>query len=303
MARDANSHSDRACHHVAVTDSSPAVTRSRPDLCPGVFRPWPADDGALVRVRLIGGEISLAGLRKLGRVAVRYGDGNLHLTSRANVQLRGLPATDDRLDAEVVAAIETTGLLPHPSHELVRNVMVSPLTGLHGGRAALRSVAQSFDELLCADPELARLPAKFLVVLDDGRGDLIGHSVDIGAVAVDADHAQLRAGSDGWGDVVPLDDLPHRLVALAHDFLRLRGEGPTAAWHVDELAQPLLHSARDPRTEVGTGPVPYGPFGTGIHVEVPDGVLSPGKLDVVLKIAVTDRVVVTPWRGLVLPSH
>jgi len=286
-----------------VTDSSSAVTRTRPDLCPGVFRPWPAEDGALVRVRLIGGEISLAGLRRLGRVAARYGDGDLHLTSRANVQLRGLPAIGDELDAEVVAAIEATGLVPHPTHELVRNVMVSPLTGLHGGRADLRPVARTFDELLCADAELAKLPAKFLVVLDDGRGDVIDHSVDLGAVAVDAEHAQLRAGSTGWGDVVALDDVPHRLVALAHEFLRVRGDGPAAAWHVDELGTAMLDGSRDPRTEVGDGPLPYGAFGTGIHVEVPDGVLTPGKLDVVLKIAVTERIVVTPWRGLVLPSR
>jgi precorrin-3B synthase len=309
MGRDANSRSRPACHHVAVTDSAPTAIRTRHDLCPGVSRPWPAEDGALVRIRLVGGEISLAGLRKLGRVAARYGDGDLHLTKRANVQLRGLPADGDRLEPEVAAALQATGLVGPVTHELVRNVMVSPLTGLHGGRADVRPVALVFDELLCADAELANLPAKFLVVLDDGRGDLVDHSVDIGAVAVDAGHAQLRAGSDGWGDVVPLDEVPHRLIALAHDFLRLRGEGPTAAWHVDELGldkldpRGELRGPRDPRTEVSTGPLPYGAFPSGIHVEVPDGVLSPGKLDVVLKIAVTERIVVTPWRGLVLPSR
>lgn len=287
-----------------MTDTAGVSARTRGDLCPGVSRPWPAADGALVRIRLVGGEIPVAGLRRLGRVAARYGDGNLHLTSRANVQLRGLPSAGDQLEAEVVDALHATGLVPSPSHELVRNVMVSPLTGLHGGRADLRPVAAAFDELLRADVRLAGLPAKFLFVLDDGRGDLVGRRLDLGAVAVDHTSAQLRIGADRWGDVVPLEEVPPRLVALAHDFLDRRGEGPRAAWHVDEVGLGNDHRrGRDPRTLVACEPLPYGAFGAGIHVEVPEGMLSPAMLDVVLRISVSDRVVVTPWHGLVLPAR
>ena len=67
-----------------MTETARSQSRTRRDLCPGVLRPWPADDGALVRVRLIGGEVTRAQLRRLGRVAETYGDGNVHLTSRAN---------------------------------------------------------------------------------------------------------------------------------------------------------------------------------------------------------------------------
>jgi precorrin-3B synthase len=272
-----------------------------------VLRPWPADDGALVRVRLIGGRISTRSLRRLGRVAATYGDGNLHLTSRANLQLRGLPHADGRLDDEALTALEATGLLPHPTHDLVRNVMVSPLTGLHGGHADLRPVAEAYDALLCADPELTALPGKFLVVLDDGRGDLVDHSLDLGAVAVDDRHAQLRIGAHRWGEVVPIHELAHRLLRLAHAFLRTRGRGEGAAWHVDELPAAALAelgaaSERDPRTDVHCDPLPYEGFGRGIHVEVPEGVLTPETLEVVLDIALTDHVIVTPWRGLVLPT-
>jgi precorrin-3B synthase len=254
-----------------------------------------------VRLRLVGGEIPLAGMAKLSHVAVEYGDGDVHLTSRANLQLRGLPVEDGTLPHQLVGALEGTGLLPHPTHELVRNVMVSPLTGLHGGRADLRPVARSFDDLLCADPELADLPARFLVVLDDGRGDVLARPLDLGAVAVDIDHAQLRAGSTGWGDVVRLTDLPTRLVALARDFLAARGTGPSAAWHVDELASPLLTGRRDPRTNVSTASLSYGPFRRGHHVEMPGGVLTADLLARVCDRAVASYVVVTPWHGLVLP--
>lgn len=253
-------------------------------------------------MRLVGGTISRAELRRVGRVAATYGDGNVHLTSRANLQLRGFPFADGHLEPTALAALEGTGLVPHPAHDLVRNVMVSPLTGLHGGRADLRPVARAYDDLLCADAALAGLPGKFLVVLDDGRGDLIDHSLDLGVVAVDGRHAQLRAGSDGWGDVVPLDEVPRALVELAHAFLRARGDGPNAAWHVDELSEPLLTGARDPRTAVTCDPLPFGAFGDGIHVEVPGAMLTQKTLKVVLDIALTDHVIVTPWRGLVLPA-
>ena len=45
----------------------------------------------LVRLRLIGGQVSSASLRALADVAGAYGDGRVHLTSRANLQVRALP--------------------------------------------------------------------------------------------------------------------------------------------------------------------------------------------------------------------
>ena len=227
-----------------------SLTRTRGDRCPGVFRPWPAEDGALVRLRLVGGRVLADSLAALSRVAAAYGDGDLHLTGRANLQLRALPATDGALAPEVVDAIAATGLLPSPAHELVRNVMVSPQTGLAGGRADLRPVAAELDALLCATPELARLPGRFLFVLDDGRGDLVDRSLDLGLVALDAETAQLRMGSRAWGPVVPLTEAAPALSGLARAFLRVRGDGADAPWHVDELPAEPDASARDPRTEV-----------------------------------------------------
>ncbi|MCW2753953.1 MAG: ferredoxin-nitrite reductase [Marmoricola sp.] len=274
--------------------------RTRGDLCPGVSRPWPAEDGALVRLRLIGGEIAHDQLIALSQVASRFGDGRLHTTARANLQLRGLPLNDGALPVEVTDAIAATGLLPHPDHELVRNVMRSPLSGLSGGLADLRPVARAFDDLLCSAPDLADLPGRFLVVLDDGRGDLQGRTLDLGAMAVDEQHAQLRAGSEGWGEVVPLDDVPARLVALARDFLALRGEGPSAAWHVDELSTPMLSGTRDPRTLRNAGPLPFGPFDGGQHLEVPDGVITADVLAALAEVMPEDLLVVSPWSGLVV---
>ncbi|MCW2782722.1 MAG: ferredoxin-nitrite reductase [Marmoricola sp.] len=270
--------------------------RTRGDLCPGVARPWVAADGALVRLRLVGGQISLAALGKLADVSSRYGDGDIHLTTRANLQLRGLPAADGLLPAEVVDTLAATGLVPSPSHELVRNVMVSPLTGISGGRADLRPVARALDAGLCAAPLLASLPARFLFVLDDGRGDVAGRSLDLGLVALSATTAQLRFGS-AWGPVVGLGEAPARLLSLAHRFLESRGDGATAAWHVAELDRPLAPGQDpDPLAPTATAPPT---FADVTHLDVPAGVLTPALIDGLLGSGV-DRLVVTPWHGVLL---
>ncbi|MCW2850063.1 MAG: nitrite/Sulfite reductase ferredoxin-like half domain protein [Marmoricola sp.] len=280
---------------------SPAAERTRRDLCPGVLRPWPADDGALVRIRLVGGRVAPAQLTGLAEVARAYGDGRLHLTGRANLQLRSLPSTGEGLPADVVSAIEGTGLLPSRTHELVRNIMMSPLSGISGGRADLREVADDLDRRLCADPTLSSLPGRFLFVLDDGRGDLGGRTTDLGAVALDATTAQVRLGSHTWGAVVDVRDLAGHLVDLAREFVRARGDGPSAPWHVDELGSPLASPApADPRTDVTAPATPFGPVGGAEHVPVPDGVLDQHLVGHLVERAAGRDLVVTPWHGVLV---
>lgn len=282
--------------------------RDRADRCPGVCRPWIADDGALVRLRLVGGRLPTSSLVHLLEVAERHGDGTVALTRRANLQVRGIAPDGDTVPAAVEAALAATGLLPSRTHELVRNVMVSPLSGRAGGRADLRPVADRFDALLRADVDLADLSARFLVVLDDGRGDLVDRTLDLGAVAVDADHAQVRAGRH-WGEVVPIEVLPEVLMSLAHRFRRMRPDVGT--WHVDDLPEggaAVLgdRHARDLRTQVRAVPLLAGRGAQDDgrrfeHVPVPDGVLRRADVDALVARAGAE-VVVTPWRSVVLPD-
>jgi len=255
----------------------------------------------LVRLRLIGGRVSSDALRALAEVAGEYGDGRVHVTSRANLQVRSLPGADGALDPEALAALERTGLLLTRTHELVRNVMVSPQTGLACGRADLCPVARELDERLCAEPGLAALPGRFLFVLDDGRGDLLDRSCDLGLVALDGDTAQLRVGA-GWGPVVTLAEAAARIAALAHEFGVRRGSGPTAAWHVCELEAPLVPpSEPDPRLPAAAGPLPFGPVPGGRHVPAPEGGLERGDIAALTRDA--DHLIVTPWRGVLVPEE
>lgn len=252
-----------------------------------------------MRLRLIGGRVRSAQLRAVAAAAA-YGDGHVHVTSRANLQLRALPGVDGRLDPEALAALEATGLLPSRMHELVRNVMVSPQTGIAGGRADLGPAARELDVLLGSDPRLAELPGRFLFALDDGRGDLRDRECDLGLVALGAGTAQLRVGST-WGPVVGLGAAAHTLVALGRRFLDLRGDGPDAAWHVKELGVPLTDEAPpDPRLPPPAPPLPFGAVPGGHHVEVPPSGLDADAVSALT--AGTDHVVVTPWRGVLVPE-
>jgi precorrin-3B synthase len=278
------------------------IIRDRRDRCPGALRPWPASDGMLVRLRLIGGRLSAAALLALLEVAERFGDRRVHLTSRANLQVRAFPGEDGRLAAEALAALESTGLVPTRTHELVRNVMVSPQSGLAGGRADLRPVAAQLDEQLCGNPRLAELPGRFLFALDDGRGDLLDRSCDLGLVALTEHVAQLRVG-ERWGEVVPLTTAAACLASLADRFMAVRGVGAKAPWHVAELAAPLTSSAEpDPRLAAPTPPLPFGDVPGGRHLAWPSPGLERSDAAALLGGGVKE-LIVTPWRGVLIPEE
>lgn len=275
------------------------LLRDRPDRCPGALRPWPAADGLLVRLRLIGGRVATVSLLALAAVAERFGDGRVRVTGRANLQVRAFPGAAGRLDEEALAAVEATGLLPSRSHELVRNVMLSPQSGLAGGRADLRPLSAALDSRLLATPRLADLPGRFLFVLDDGRGDLVAHRSDLALVALDGDTGQLRIGDD-WGRTVPLTAAAENLADLALRFLSARGSGPTAAWHVRELASPLVApTPPDPRLPTPAAPLPFGEVAGGRHVAVPEDGLDRAAITALADGA--PELVVTPWRGVLVP--
>ena len=205
-----------------------------------------AADGLLARVRLPGGLVSGAQLRVLARLAGELGDGRVELTSRGNVQLRGLKAAAaDPLTSELSDA----GLLPSLDHDRVRNVLVSPLAGLDRG-ADLTAVVHALDAALCARDRLAELPGRFLFAVDDGRGDVAGLGADVvatvhpdGAVVNGLSVGLFSGGgfsgrTAGAGDEVPgelRDSVVTAMLAFAEAFLDQRAELGSSAWRVADL--------------------------------------------------------------------
>jgi precorrin-3B synthase len=111
--------------------------------------------------------------------------------------------------------------------------------------------------------------------------------------------------------VVDVAEAARELHALTRSFLALRGEGPTAAWHVDELDRPLLpvldvRQVPDAPADADRPEPPLGRLrqrdGRFVdHLAVPEGRLTPALRDEVLGRA-GDEVVVTPWRSVLLPD-
>ena len=112
-----------------------ARTRDQ-DECPGALQVHRAADGALARVRLPGGMIESRQLEALAHAANRFGSPAMELTSRGNIQIRGI--RDDEAAVALADAVAAAGLLPSPTHERVRNIVASPLSGRVGGAADVR---------------------------------------------------------------------------------------------------------------------------------------------------------------------
>jgi len=221
----------------AQSSAGSAAVRARADRCPGVLRHHAAPDGRLARVRVPGGVLAPGAVAALADAARRLGSGVVELTSRANVQLRGLAAGSEEALAALLAP---AGLLPSRAHERVRNVIASPLAGRDPlGLAPTDGVVAALDRGLCGDPALAALPGRFLFAVDDGAGLVAGLGADVtlvGRADDDGGFALLLAGAAT--DAVAAGEAEAVALALdaARAFLAERAARASGAWRVAELA-------------------------------------------------------------------
>ena len=250
---------------ILTTSTSRPLTTA--DACPGILDLHEARDGHVARIRLPGGYATGPRLRRLAALASQFGNGCADLTSRGNIQLRGIRAAEDRELARRAAA---AGLLPSPAHDRARNITASPLAGL-AGHPDLRRLVHALDRALRADPGLAALPGRFLFCLDDGTGRAGIGGCDVG----------LRWHPCG-ADLI-----------LAGRETGLRGPPPQVIGHAIAAAQAFLQQRR--AVPVATGPVATGPVATGpvaTHLaDLPDGGAAvAGAVGGVLAERVTDTV-------------
>lgn len=162
--------------------------------CPSLFDPMPSGDGLLVRVKPPRGMLSAGAVAALAEAASRYGNGTIDLTSRGNLQVRGLwPETVASFAADMIGC----GLANSDvEFERRRNVMVSPLVGDDPFVAPeITAIADELEHGLTLEPCFSALPPKFGIVVDGGG------TLPLDGVGADI---RIRAADDGFA--LSIDD-------------------------------------------------------------------------------------------------
>ncbi|MFK4524449.1 precorrin-3B synthase [Bradyrhizobium japonicum] len=141
--------------------------------CPGALRPMQSGDGLVVRVRPFGGRLEATQVAGLAELAERYGNGLIDVTSRANLQIRGVSEQGHRRLLDGLALLRL--LDPDTDIEARRNILVTPFWNSGDETQAL---AAELEEAL-ADSTLD-LPTKFGFAIDDGKSRVLaGDSADV----------------------------------------------------------------------------------------------------------------------------
>lgn len=299
-----------------------AAAPLRKGWCPGALRPMPAKDGLLVRLRVSGGVLSADATRRLAQAGRDHGNGLFDLSSRANLQMRGV---SERSLPLLTKILDDLGLLDQDAAaEAIRNVLASPLAGLDAP-IDVRPIAQSLAAALVREMELHRLPGKFGFLIDDGGALSLAHvpadvrfdySTERGAFAVRVGGSTREAAflcDCAPGDIVVI------ALRLAQAFLRLGSsmrEPPRrmrelvaecGALSVAEAAGLRLTPAPEP--EPLAEPCPIGLTRLGrerscFGVGAPFGRLDVAMLETISRAAAIfgqGEIRLTPWRAILLP--
>lgn len=267
------------------------------DRCPGVLRPFAADDGAIVRLRLPGGRTDTTELVDISDLAEQFGAPFVQMTSRGNLQVRGLP---EPLPVPLVRSVERLGLLPSATHERVRNIVADPSTELD------RLVGE-LDDRLQRDDALATLPGRWLFALCDATGSSLDAPYDVAFQQFSPTSGRLIAGR--CSRPCSPTEAVGALLDVANRFLALRESD--AVWNLRDLPadSPLFDGFETfdsapnvSRCAAGSGPIGVN-AGESTELGVPLGFLTPTLVEALAAtLGSAARLVVTPRRSLVLPA-
>lgn len=180
--------------------------------CPGALRPMLSGDGLVVRIRPDLGRLTPAQARGIADAARAFGNGQIDLSARGNVQLRGV---SDATHPALIEALAALGLIdPDSEAEQRRNILVTPFADAE----TLALAAQ----MQVALAQMPALPGKFGFAVDTGPAPVLsGIAADIRAER--AADGQLILRCEGAALGAPVTDLAVAAVALAQWFVAAGG--------------------------------------------------------------------------------
>lgn len=255
--------------------------------CPGALRPMQSGDGLVVRVRPFGGRLDAAQTAGLAHLAERHGNGLIDITSRANLQIRGVSDSSHRLLLDGLAQLML--LDPDGDTESRRNILVTPFWRDGDETQAL---ATELEEAL-ADSSL-ELPTKFGFAIDDGTSRVLGgSSADVRIERDAAGGLMVRADGAWLGRLVARGEAVSTALAVASWFVASGGRGRMATHLAAGAALPeALRGEAEPAPIMAAAPPGLYPQGAMVGVafgQMPHATLS--------QLSACGRPLrMTPWR-------
>jgi len=263
--------------------------------CPGALRPMMSGDGLVVRVRPRGGRLTQDQARGIADLSMRFGNGLIDLSARANVQLRGV--TPDS-HGPLIAGLRALGLIDASTKaEARRNVVVTPFWLPEDGTAGI--VSSLTDALVAA--AAPQTPGKFGYAVDCGpKPALRDTSADIRIERDEKGGLIVRADGAFCGAQVTADTAAETALTLARWFLS-SGGAPDGR---GRMAAHLARGARLPdaftraKAQVNSIPAPApGLLPQGMLVGFEFGQMQAKTLSV---LAESGPLRITPWRMILI---
>jgi ferredoxin-nitrite reductase len=158
----------------------------------GLFYVAPAHDSFMCRLRIPNGILSAGQMRSLADAADSFGGGYSDVTTRANLQVREIPA---RHAVDMLLAVQALGLTSRGSGaDNIRNITGGATAGIDPQELYdTRPLCRDMHHYILNHREMYGLPRKFNIAFDGGgRVPVLEDTNDIGFVA-----AQLTGGA-GW---------------------------------------------------------------------------------------------------------
>lgn len=261
--------------------------------CPGALRPMESGDGWVVRVRPHAGRLTQAQAAGIAALAARHGNGLIDLSSRANVQLRGV--TPDS-HAPLVQGLRDLGLIDaEAGAEARRNIVVSPLWTAGDGTAAIAGALAG----MLAAPDAPALPGKFGFALDTGPARVLaGVSADVFVTRTGPEAFVVHATGTPHGTPCDAAGAAGTAMALARWFIDTggvtAGRGRMAAHLARAALPPVFRAAPVPPADTPPSP---GAVAQGALVALAFGQM---RADTLAALAALGPLRVTPWRMLLV---
>jgi precorrin-3B synthase len=255
--------------------------------CPDAWRPMMAGDGLLVRVKPRLGRLSRAQVLGLCDAAIAFGHGLIDLTSRANLQIRGVGEGDW---PQLLAALIDLGLVDtDPATEKKRNIVVAP--DWEEGDDSHRIAT----ELLARLDRVPELPSKAGLVVDAGLSPtLAGIAGDFRVERCTTGGLILRADGRETGVELARGQEADALVALARWFAE-SGGATAGRMARHRAALPAWASGATPPALAAPGIAP-GPHRLGAAYGLPFGHIEARALRSLVDAPHVHTVRITPWR-------